>query len=130
MEQQILGVSTMQSTASTVDDYILEVPENRRPAIEQLRNLCLKHLKGFEESMVYGMPGYSRDGTVEVGFASQKNNIALYILRTDVMNAYRDSFAKSNIGKGCIRYTNPAKIDYGVVEAMLVATTKSQGPVC
>jgi len=120
----------MQSNAPTVEAYINEVPENRRTAIEQLRKLCLKHLTGFEESMVYGGPCYSRNGTVEVGFMSQKNNIALYILRTDVMNAHRDSFAKSSIGKGCIRYTNPARIDFSIVEAMLEATAKSRGPVC
>ena len=120
----------MQSTAPTVDVYILGVPENRRAAIERLRKLCLKHLNGFEESMVYGMPGYSRDGTVEAGFASQKNNIALYILRTDVLNVHRDSFPKSNIGKGCIRYRNPAKIDFDQVEEMLEATATSRGPVC
>lgn len=61
---------------------------------------------------------------------SQKNNIALYILRTDVINAYRDSFAKSNVGKGCIRYTHPAKIDFEIVEAMLKATAETEAPVC
>jgi uncharacterized protein YdhG (YjbR/CyaY superfamily) len=120
----------MQSTAPTVDEYILEVPENRRAAIKRLRALCLTHLEGFEENMSYGMPGYSRNGVVEVGFASQKNNIALYILRTDVLNPRRELFTKSNIGKGCIRYPNPAKINYQLVEDMLKETVKSEGPVC
>jgi uncharacterized protein YdhG (YjbR/CyaY superfamily) len=120
----------MQSNAPTVEAYIKEVPENRRAAIEQLRKLCLKHLTGFEESMLYGGPCYSRNGIVEVGFMSQKNNVALYILRTDVMNAHRDSFAKSSVGKGCIRYTNPNKIDFGLVQTMLEETVKSQGQVC
>ena len=120
----------MQSNAPTVDAYLLEVPEDRRAAIERLRALCVQHLPGFEESMLYGMPGYSRNGTVEVGFNSQKNNIALYILRTDVLNEYRGLFSKSNIGKGCIRYPNPAKIDFGIVEAMLKATADTEGQVC
>ena len=120
----------MQSTAPTVDAYLQEVPEDRRTAIERLRALCLQHLSGFEESMLYGMPGYSRNGTVEVGFNSQRNNISLYILRTDVMNVYRDLFPKSSVGKGCIRYANPAKIDFGIVEAMLKATAETEAPVC
>ncbi len=120
----------MQSTAPTVEAYLLEVPENRRSAMEHLRELCLKHLIGFEESMLYGGPCYSRNGTVEVGFMSQKNNIALYILRTDVLNPHRDSFPKSNIGKGCIRYPNPARIDFDLVETMLKETAESEGQVC
>jgi hypothetical protein len=39
--------------------------------------------------MAYGGPASSRRGVVEVGFASHKNTINLYILRTDVMNAHR-----------------------------------------
>ncbi|NJN44043.1 MAG: DUF1801 domain-containing protein [Anaerolineae bacterium] len=120
----------MQSTAPTVKEYLTEVPEERLTALEQLRALCLKHLKDFDENMSYGMPGYSRDGEVEVALLSQKNNIALYILRTDVLNPRRELFAKSNIGKGCIRYPNPNKIDFQLVADMLEETASSKGPVC
>jgi uncharacterized protein YdhG (YjbR/CyaY superfamily) len=120
----------MQSIAPTVDAYLGEVPADRLPAIEQLRRLCRQHLAGFEESMVYGMPCYSRAGTVEVAFASQKNNIALYILHKEVLDAHRDAFAASAIGKGCIRYRNPDTIDFELVREMLVETSEFTGPVC
>ena len=80
--------------------------------------------------MLYGMPSYSRQGTVEVAFASQKNNISLYMLRTDVLDAYRDQFPKSSIGKGCIRYRNPNRIDFDMVEEMFRKTAATSGPVC
>ena len=80
--------------------------------------------------MQYGMPSYSRNGKVEVAFASQKNNIALYILRTDVLNPYRDQFAASSIGKGCIRYRNPNKINFDMIEEILIKTNASTGEVC
>jgi uncharacterized protein YdhG (YjbR/CyaY superfamily) len=120
----------MQSSAPTVDAYLDEVPAERRAALAELRRLCLAHLQGFEEDMLYGMPGYSRNGVVEVGFASQKNNIALYILRKDVLDVHRAGFPPSVVGKGCIRYRNPEKIDFGMVEAMLIATREAAGPVC
>jgi uncharacterized protein YdhG (YjbR/CyaY superfamily) len=82
----------MQSKAPTVDAYWEEVPPERLAALEQLRSLCRQYLVGFAESMVYDGPCYSRAGTVEVGFASQKNNIALYILRKDVLDRHRDAF--------------------------------------
>ena len=120
----------MQSTAITVDAYLTEVPEDRHAALVQLRALCRQHLVDFTESMTYGMACYSRNGVVEVAFASQKNNIALYILRKDGLDAQRAAFAKSAIGKGCIRYSHPAKINFIVVERLLIETYRSQGPIC
>jgi uncharacterized protein YdhG (YjbR/CyaY superfamily) len=120
----------MQSTALTVDEYLKEVPPDRLAALQEIRRLCRRHLRGYKETMLYGGPCYSRAGVVEVGFASQKNNIALYILRKDVLDACRAEFPPSTLGKGCIRYRNPDKIDFKVIEKMLIATRKSTGPIC
>jgi len=95
----------MKSKAQSVDEYLREVPEDRQATLSQLRKLCLDILVGYEESMAYGMPSYKRpDNEIEVAFASQKNYISLYILRTDVMNAHRDSLKVRGVsfGKGCI----------------------------
>ena len=122
----------MQSKALTVPAYLKEIPAERNAVLKQLRDLCRLTLTGFKESMDYGSPCYSRDGVVEVGFASQKHFIALYILRTDVMNAHRYllNVPGISLGKGCIRYSKPEKIDFNVVEKMLKATVESQGEVC
>ena len=122
----------MQSSAKTVTAYLKEVPAERKAALKQLRDLCRATLTGFEESMEYGGPCYSRDGEVEVGFASQKNFIGLYILRTDVMNSHKDRLKVKGVtfGKGAIRYSKPERIDFNVVESMLCATEESEGVVC
>jgi uncharacterized protein YdhG (YjbR/CyaY superfamily) len=112
--------------------YLKEVPPERREALLKLRELCQKYLTDFAENMVYGGPSYSRNGEVEVGFASQKHFIGLYILRTDVMKTHRDQLKGKgvSIGKGAIRYSKPERIDFKVVESMLRATQESTGPVC
>ena len=122
----------MQSTAKDVTSYLEEVPAERKAALVELRRQCLTVLNGFEESMQYGGPCYSRNGVIEVGFASQKHFIGLYILRTDVMKAHLDLLKVKGVslGKGCIRYSKPEKIDFKVVESMLKATVKSTGEVC
>ncbi len=122
----------MQSTARNVTAYLDEVPAERKAALAKLRELCCNVLKGFEESMTYCGPCYSRNGEVEVGFASQKHFIGLYILRLDVMNAHRDLLKVKGVslGKGCIRYSKPEKIDFKVVEMMLKATRESTGVIC
>jgi len=122
----------MISGAKTVRAYLDEVPAERRAALVKIRSSCRRLLTGFKESMQYGGPCYSRDGEIEVGFASQKHFIALYILRRDVMNAHRALLQGTGVslGKGCIRYSSPGRIDFDVVELLLKAIRKSTGVVC
>lgn len=117
-------------SAAAVDAYLDEVPEKRRDALDALRNACLEELDGFTESMSYRMPSYARDGEVEVAFASQKQYISLYILRTDVTEAHRSRLDLLDVGKSCIRYRKPEAIDMEVVRSMLRATVASKGTVC
>ena len=51
----------MQSTAKTVMAFLDEVPAERNAALVKLRDLCRQLLKGYEESMQYGGPCYSRN---------------------------------------------------------------------
>ncbi|WP_317046525.1 hypothetical protein [Nonlabens agnitus] len=49
----------MTSTATTPEEYIKELPEDRQIAIRKLRTLIQTHLpSGFEEAMSYGMIAY------------------------------------------------------------------------
>ena len=49
----------MQSKATTVGQYLNELPEERKKVMSKLREIIKKNLpKGFEECMGYGMIGY------------------------------------------------------------------------
>ena len=114
----------MQSKAQDVTTYPEEAPAERLEAVRRLRGLCPEFLAGFEESMECGGPAYKRNREAEVGFASQKHFIGLYILRTDVMKTHRGRLAGKGIsvGKRAIRYSKPKR--------MLGDTVKSTGPRC
>ena len=120
----------MRSHAEGVVSYLEDVPDDRREAVDRLARTCREELAGFEESMTYGMPSYARDGVVEVAFASQKQYISLYVLRTDVVAAHRDQLTGLNLGKSCIRYRTPDQLDEAVIRSMLRATAAATGPVC
>src|SRR5688572_8959727 len=85
----------MQSKAQTVNDYLAELPDDRRAAIEAVRKVIRKNLpKGYEEGMQYGMigyhvphklypPGYHCDPKQPLPFAalaSQKNYMSVYLM--------------------------------------------------
>jgi uncharacterized protein YdhG (YjbR/CyaY superfamily) len=121
---------TVRSEAASVEQYISEAPAERREALELLRRLCVEELPGFEEAMRYGMPAYLRDGVVEVGFASQKRYLSLYVTREAAVAANEDRLGGLSIGKGCIRFREPGQIDPELVRSLLEATVSDTGPVC
>lgn len=116
----------MPSKAATVEQYLAELPADRRSAIEVIRRVILENLpKGYEEGMQYGMigyyvphrvypPGYHCDPKQPVPFASiasQKNHIGIYLMCIYGDERHREWFTKAwtatgcklDMGKGCVR---------------------------
>jgi uncharacterized protein YdhG (YjbR/CyaY superfamily) len=123
-------MSGVRSDATTVEEYIAAAPAGRRSALDLLRRLCRDELPGFDEAMRHGMPAYLRGGEVEVGFASQKRYLSLYVLRQAALEANAGRLAGLSVGKGCIRFARPEQIDPAVVRALLRATAADDGPIC
>lgn len=119
-----------KSTADTVTAYLTKAPAERRPVLAELRELCRAELAGFAEVMTYGMPAYERDGSVEIAFASQKQYISFYLLRSDVRDAFEERLAGRDMGKGCLRFRKPADVDLELVRDLLQATAAAPGTIC
>ena len=120
----------MSAGATTVDAYLAAVPAERLGALQEWRQLCLSILVGFEESIRYGMPSYSRHRTVEVAFANQCRHLSLYVLRTEVTDRFSAQLEGVDHGKGVLRFADPNGWDPAVVTALLEAAVLSSGPVC
>lgn len=120
----------MKSNAKTVEEYLTQVPEKRIPALKKIRQLCLENLPNHVESMIWKMPSYKRNNQVEVAFASQKQHICVYFLIHEVMLNNRENLKGLNHGKGCIRYSNPSKIDFNLIASLLEETNESDEQIC
>lgn len=120
----------VQSMAKDVDAYLAEVPEERKDVLVRLRQLCRAELKGFDEVMAYGMPAYERNGIAEIAFASQKQYISFYLMRGDVRDAFEERLAGQDMGKGCLRFRKPGRVDFDLVRDLLRATAAASGEVC
>ncbi|MFE5709668.1 iron chaperone [Streptomyces sp. NPDC056501] len=120
----------VQSKASDVDGYLTEVPEERKAALAKVRHLCREELMGFNEVMAYGMPAYERDGACEIAFASQKQYISIYLMRSDVREAFEERLAGHDMGKGCLRFRKPDSIDFGLLRDLLKGTAARPGKIC
>jgi uncharacterized protein YdhG (YjbR/CyaY superfamily) len=137
----------MQSKAITPDQYITELPEDRKEVMQKLRETVKKNLpKGFEETMQYGMISYvvphsiypagyhckPADPLPFLSIASQKNHIAFYH-----MGVYNDpklytwftkeypkhATGKLDMGKSCIRFKNPKNIPFDLLGELTTKIT-------
>ena len=117
----------MQSKATTVDEYVASLPEDRREAISAVRKVILTNLpKGYEEGMQWGMPSYfvplsaypsgyncQPDQPLPfVGLASQKNHMAFYgfciymdeVLKNRFVEEWKKTGKKLDMDKSCVRF--------------------------
>jgi uncharacterized protein DUF1801 len=82
----------VQSKAKTVQEYLDELPEERRAVVEAVRKVIRKHLpKGYVEAMNWGMISYqillkrypetyNGQPLSCAALAAQKNNYSLYLM--------------------------------------------------
>jgi uncharacterized protein YdhG (YjbR/CyaY superfamily) len=62
----------VHSDADDVGTYLALAPEDRRAALNEMREACRMLLASFDESMRYGMPAYSRDGVAEIAWPARR----------------------------------------------------------
>jgi hypothetical protein len=129
----------MQSKATTPEQYLSELPEDRKEAMLKLRNAIKENLpQGFEEVISYGMLGYVVPHSIYtsgyhcnpklplpfINLASQKNFIALYHMGIYANKNLESWFVseytkhvktKIDMGKSCIRFKKMDDIPFDFI---------------
>jgi uncharacterized protein YdhG (YjbR/CyaY superfamily) len=133
----------MQSKALTPDDYINELPLDRKEVIQKIRKTIIDNLpKGFQEAMGYGMLGYCvphsiypngyhcnpKDPLPFMGLASQKNFVAFYHMGIyadkNLYDWFVEEYAKRckyklDMGKSCVRFKKLDDIPYDLIAELV-----------
>ncbi|HEY7106961.1 MAG TPA: DUF1801 domain-containing protein [Acidimicrobiia bacterium] len=132
-----------QSTATTVEAYLAELPADRRATIGAVRDVILLNLPdGFEECVQYGMIGYSvplsrypgTDNGEPLGIAAlanQKRYMSLYLMgiyaNEDDAWWFREQWTLSGkrleMGKSCVRFRHLEDVPLDVVGAAIARVT-------
>ena len=114
----------MRSDAATVDEYLAELPADRRDAIVIVRDEILSNLPdGYEEAMNWGMityqvplesypDTYNGQPLMYAALANQKNHMAVYLTavyadeetREGFLDSYRETGKRLDLGKSCVRF--------------------------
>ncbi|MBC8060526.1 MAG: DUF1801 domain-containing protein [Clostridiaceae bacterium] len=129
----------MKYEANSLEEYINQLPSDRKDAIEKLRKTINENIPtGFQETMAYNMisyviphsiypPGYHVNPKEPVPFislTSQKNYIALYHMGiysfTSILTWFKEEYGKYvktkiDMGKSCIRFKKVEDIPYDLI---------------
>ena len=131
------------SKATTVEEYISELPDERTNDIKAVRNLIIDNLpKGYVETMQYGMityvipferyPNtYNGQPLGYISLASQKNYISLYLMNvygnkdaeSSFRNRYIASGKKLDMGKSCVRFKKFEDLPLDLISETIAMTS-------
>lgn len=139
LKRNITSDELMKYKASTPDDYVAQLPEDRKEPIEKLRKVIVNNLpEGFEEGIQYGMIGYYVPHSIYpkgyhcapelplpfIHIASQKSAISVYHIGIYADEKLYDWFVseypkhakrKLDMGKSCIRFKKIEDIPYQLI---------------
>ena len=113
-----------RSEATTVEEYLDELADDRRATLEAVRDVVRANLPdGYEETVQFGMISYvvplerypktyNRQALQYAALASQKNYVSLYLMNVYgneeterwFVDRYRASGKRLDMGKACVRF--------------------------
>lgn len=132
----------VQSKAPTVDEYLSELPEERRAVVSKVRDVVRRNLpKGYRETANWGMitydiplerypDTYNSRPLCYAGLAAQKNHYALYLMgaysnpadAAKLREAFRKAGKKLDMGKSCLRFQRVEDLPLDAIGRLIKGT--------
>ena len=131
-----------RSTAKTPDEYLAQLPENRRAAVSAVRNHVLRHLpKGYQETMSAGMIAYviplerfpktyNGHPLWYAALASEQSYCSLHLMRAygdpqqvaKLKEGFKRAGKKLDMGKACLRFKRVEDLELDVIGEVIAST--------
>jgi uncharacterized protein YdhG (YjbR/CyaY superfamily) len=131
------------SDATTVEEYLDELPPERRAVVAEVRDVVRGNLPdGFEEGMNWGMISYeipletypdtyNGKPLSYIALAAQKHYYALYLhnvyqqpqLMAELVEGFQNADKKMDMGKSCLRFRKLEDLPLDVVAKIVAASS-------
>ncbi|MGD2059025.1 MAG: DUF1801 domain-containing protein [Anaerolineales bacterium] len=132
-----------KSKAETVEEYLNELPADKRKVIAEMRALIRENLPaGYVERMNWGMISYevplrsfsetyNRQPLTYLMLTAQKNHNSLYMmgvygdpeLEAKLIKAFEQSGKHMNMGKSCLRFKTLDDLPIETIAELIACTT-------
>ncbi len=127
--------------ASTIDEYLAQVPPERQEIITTLHALIQDTVPSLEPRFAHHMLGYGSFSYKDykkrdidwpvIALANQKNYISLYVCAARdgayIAEEHKGSLGKVSVGKSCIRFKKLSDINLNELKRVLKLAEKHPG---
>ena len=132
-----------KTKATTVKEYLEQIPENRKEIVEFLHDFIQKSATSLKPHFAYNMIGYGKfkyknyKGEVVdwpiVALANQKNYVSVYVCAVDdgeyLAEKHKSKLGNVSIGKSCIRIKKLEDVNLDTQKKVIKEAEKKPGLV-
>jgi uncharacterized protein YdhG (YjbR/CyaY superfamily) len=105
--------------AKTIDEYLAALSNDKRAALERLRQTIRAAAPGAEECISYQLPAFRLHGRMLVWFGATANHCAFY--PGAVVEAHKDQLKAYDTSKGTIRFQADHPLPAALVRRLVKA---------
>jgi uncharacterized protein YdhG (YjbR/CyaY superfamily) len=102
-----------------VEDFLAALPDDRRSALQHLRELAQGTCPEAVEGFGYGMPGYKYRGRPLIYFSSFKKHMSLFAVGYAGINRHRAELADYEVRAGTIHFQAAKPLPDKLVKTMI-----------
>ncbi len=103
----------------TLSDYLAEVPEHQRPALQRVVDVARRIVPDAEEGLSYGMPALRYRDKPLIGVVAAAKHLSVFPFSPVVVEAVAPDLEGFSLSKGTIRFTAEQPVPDAVVERIV-----------
>jgi uncharacterized protein YdhG (YjbR/CyaY superfamily) len=110
----------MTAGPTTIDEYLSALSDDKRAALEKLRQTIRSVVPDAEECLSYRLPAFRRNGPL-VAFGATGNHCAFYLMSSTTVEAHEEELAGYDTSKGTIRFQADRPLPAALVRKLVKA---------
>ncbi len=110
----------MKIKPATIDAYLAALSDEKRAALEKLRETILAAAPEAEECISYGIPAFRLHGML-VGFGATAKHCSFYLMSSSIVEAHAEELRSYDSSKGTIRFPADQPLPVALVRKLVKA---------
>ena len=116
-----MKTSAMAVKPTTIDEYLANVSDEHRAALQKLRKMIKAAAPKVEEYIGYGLAAFRLNGKPLVAFGATDSHCAFYPMSSTTVAAHQDDLKDYVTSTGTIRFTPDKPLTAALVKKLVEA---------
>jgi len=111
----------------TIDEYLAALSDDKRAALEKLRQTIRAAAPKAEECISYGLAAFRLNGRPLVAFGASVNHCAFYPMNSTTVAAFHEQLKSFETSRGTIRFAVDKPLPTSLVKKLVKARIAEHG---